>query len=242
MTTVILLAGGIGKRVGLPLPKQFISIAGKPVISHTLERLDESPVIDRVVVSAHRDYLDHVHSMLAEHPLNKPVAVVSAGDTFLHSFKNGVDSLADAPDDEVVVLHMSTAPLVPEEVISDAVAVCRESGNAFSAAPSYLCMCQADGGAHSETPLDRDLIWGLNTPQAVLLGKLRELFARAKESGYDLYACQHLSTLLFDFGERVHFSRHSPINIKITTREDLALCDAYIHLQSKQHGEQQRSP
>jgi 2-C-methyl-D-erythritol 4-phosphate cytidylyltransferase len=231
MAVCVVLAGGVGTRVGASRPKQFLEIAGKPVIAHTLGRLAANRRISTLVVVSHPDFVDEVGRIVAQQGLTDITTVVPGGPTFGHSFRNGVESLYEShSDDEVVILHMSSAPLVSQDVLDDVIDVCTREGNAFSAHPCYMCMCESASGRSSSVSLDRDLVFALNTPQAILLGRLRNLYKQADSQGYDFMSRQHLSTLLFDMGETLHFSKSSPLNIKITTRDDLKLCEGYLLL------------
>jgi 2-C-methyl-D-erythritol 4-phosphate cytidylyltransferase len=140
-----------------------------------------------------------------------------------------------APE-EPVILHMSIAPLVSQEELDDVIDVCIAHGSAFSAVPSYMCMCSTDGETdgipYSDTFLDREQIFGLNTPQAVRYGTLVKLYREAHESGYDFDERPHLSTLMFDMHQSVYYSKSSPVNIKITTQQDFDLCEAYLQIHS----------
>jgi 2-C-methyl-D-erythritol 4-phosphate cytidylyltransferase len=180
LVIAVIIAGGVGKRFGDAIPKQFIEVAGKPVIVYTLERMQQNAHIDTVVVVTLKDYIQEVSAYREKYGLMKISNVVEGGSSFAWSFRNGVESLAESgSDDDIVVLHMSIAPLVPHDVLDDVVAVCAEKGNAFSAEPNYMCICQKDGDGYSDTYLEREMVYGLNTPQAIRLGRLRELYAQA---------------------------------------------------------------
>lgn len=234
MVVAILLAGGSGQRLGVGLPKQFVSVLGKPIIVYTLERLSESPLIDSIVVVCVESYINNLRDLVHTYQLAKVSDIVPGGSTFGLSFRRGVDSLdGRCAIDDVILLHMASSPLVPLDVIDDVVTTCATQGNAFSAVPSYACMCQMTGPGFSDKELDRNLIFGLMTPQAVQYGKLVDLYQRADDRGYDFHNRQHLSTLMSDMGERMFFAKSSPLNIKITTQDDLALVSAYL---SMKHG------
>jgi 2-C-methyl-D-erythritol 4-phosphate cytidylyltransferase len=227
-----IIAGGTGTRFGAAVPKQFVEVFGKPVIVYTMERFNESPDIDLFDVVCLAGYIDSVNAYAEQYGIKKMRKVVPGGKSFGESVKNGVYGLKGCCEaNDIFVMHMSIAPLVSDDIIHDLVCVCKEHGNAFSAVPSYMCMCEQTGDGYSDKFLDREIIYGLNTPQAVRYGKVLELYQRAEMERYDLHGRTHLSTLMLDMHERLFFSKSSPINIKITTREELELFKAYLLLE-----------
>ena len=232
MNVGCIIAGGVGKRFGASIPKQFIEVEGRPIIAHTMRRFEDAPDIDAYIVVCLESYLDEVQTYGNRYGFSKVIDVVAGGESFGESVRSGVYGLEPYCDDEdIFIMHMSIAPLVPDEILHDVVEVCRKCGNAFSAEPSYMCMCQLDGERSSATYLDREVLFGLNTPQAVRYGTIKDLYRRAEDDGYDLRERPHMSTLLFDYGVRVFFSESTPINIKITTQDDLKLLKAFLLMQ-----------
>ena len=230
MVAGCIIAGGVGARFGSSIPKQFFEVRGKPIIAYTMERFNESPDIDCFDVVSLAGFTETVYDLAKRHGIGKLREVIPGGNSFGESVRNGVYGLKEAcADDDIFVMHMAVAPLVSDDVIHDLVCVCKERGNAFSAVPSYMCMCEKTGEGFSEKYLDRESVYALNTPQAVRYGKVLELYERAALEGHDLEQRTHLSTLMLDMKERIFFSKSSPINIKITTMEDVELFRAFLH-------------
>jgi len=224
-----IIAGGVGKRYGADVPKQFIEVEGKPIIVYTMERFEACPSIDVYDVVCVDGYQDIVESYRDTYGLRKFRSIVDGGPTFGESVRNGVYALADiAKPDDIFAVHMSIAPLVSDEILADLVNVCEKCGNAFSAHPSYMCMCESDQEGYSDTFLDREKIWALNTPQAVRYQTILDLYREAEAEGFDIQGRTHLSTLMFDKGQRLYFSLASPINIKITDPDDTELFRAFV--------------
>ena len=112
----LVLAGGDGNRFGGELPKQFVRLAGEPILLRTLRRLGGRVRIDRIVVVAHPRWLDETRALVAEANLAVEVLVVAGGATRNESTRNGLNAL-DAADDDVIVVHDAVRPLVPVEVV-----------------------------------------------------------------------------------------------------------------------------
>jgi 2-C-methyl-D-erythritol 4-phosphate cytidylyltransferase len=227
-----IIAGGTGERFGAAVPKQFFEVLGKPIIVYTMEQFNKNPHIDLFNVVCLFDYIDSVYTYAKQYSIKKLQKVIPGGNSFGESVKNGVYSLKEyCKNDDIFVMHMAVAPLVSNDIICDLVHICKKHGNAFSAVPSYMCMCEKTGDGFSDKYLDREKIYGLNTPQAVRYGKVLKLYQRAEREGYDLHSRTHLSTLMLDMSEKLYFSKSSPVNIKITTMEDVELLKAYLMMQ-----------
>ena len=92
---VILLAGGVGKRMGADIPKQFLMVKGKPIIVHTIERFQENSQIDKIVVVCVKEWKDYVEGLVKEYELTKVIWITEGGSTGHDSIRNGVFFLKD---------------------------------------------------------------------------------------------------------------------------------------------------
>ena len=111
MNTAIILAGGVGNRLGAGIPKQFIKILGKPVLAYTIEVFQEHEEIDAVEVVCHKEWKDYLQEMVDEYGLDKVRWVADGGSSFQESVMNGVYYLEDKiqPDD-IVLVHFGASP------------------------------------------------------------------------------------------------------------------------------------
>jgi len=232
VTVAVILAGGVGNRLNAPVPKQFIKVGEKPVIVYTLEKFNVNPDIDAIVVPCLEPYVEEVKSYREKYGIEKLLRVIPGGETFLDSCRVAADAIADiCGKGDIYIMHMAVAPMVDDEVISDCVQVAKEKGNAFSADPSYKCMCEMTSPGESSKYLDREIIFALNTPQAFEYSKLMELFNSAGSIKEGLDYDPHLSTLYQLQGETIYFSKGKATNIKITTKEDLELFASYTKME-----------
>ena len=133
MNIGLLIAGGIGQRMGQEIPKQFININDKPVIIYTLEAFQNHPDIDAIAVVC-LDGWHHVLDVYAKQfNITKLKYIVSGGENGQGSIRNGVYELEKhfGPDD-IVLIHDAIRPMVSEEIISDCIRVTKEKGNAIT--------------------------------------------------------------------------------------------------------------
>jgi 2-C-methyl-D-erythritol 4-phosphate cytidylyltransferase len=238
MVVALVLAGGIGKRVGAEIPKQYIEVMGKPIIVYTLEKLNNHPKIDHIIVACLESYIDLIYVYAKKYKLHKIINVFKGGDTFQESAMNGVYALKGLCNTgDIVFIHLANFPMVGDEIITDSIDICRKYGNAFSAESSRLCLCEKTGDICSNKYLDRALVYGLSSPWVFYYEYLYNLYTKAQEDHIDFNKIQHISTLMLNKGETIYFSKASSLNIKITTKEDIDLFEGLLLLQRKRQDE-----
>ena len=228
MTYCVLLAGGVGQRVGAGIPKQFIEVEGRRIIAYTLDVFERHPDIDRIVVVCHPAWRDVLDGLVAREGFRKVFRVVDGGCDFQHSMINGMEALDGvAADDDVVLTHWAASPFVSDEVIADNVRVCREKGNAMSACPFFLIVGSNDGDRSTKW-VDRDSIMQLNAPQSFRFALLRDFYRRALAEGLLEQVEPHTTTLMYRMGIPIYFSKGNQANVKITTPEDVEMFRAFV--------------
>ncbi len=233
MNIAVILAGGSGKRMGAPVPKQFLTIYGKPVIAYTLEVFEKHPEIDAIEVVSVADYIDEVWNIGKKYGISKLKWVTPGGDTCQASTRNGIFALEGiCRDEDMLLYHMSVSPLVDEKVISSALATCRKYGNAFSADPCIFNMCRkCDGTSTDEMLLKEDLI-ALNMPWTCTFKELREAYHWAYEKDVYTDGASYMTNLFIGLGKRLYYSAGSQKNrMKLTTKDDYDLLTGYIMLE-----------
>ena len=124
MNTAIILAGGVGSRVGANVPKQFIEVNGKPVLVYTIEIYQKHPEVDAIEVVCHAKYIDYLHELIEKYHLTKVKWVTNGGETFQESCLNGIDFLEDKlQDDDMIMIHYGAAPFTSQKILTDAIRV-----------------------------------------------------------------------------------------------------------------------
>ena len=128
---VILLAGGVGKRMGSDIPKQFLEVDGKPIIVYSIENFQRNPQIEKIVVVCVKDWIDKTWELVKKYSLTKVKWIIEGGSTGHDSIRNGVFFLKDKidPDDHIIV-HDAVRPVLPQKAIDEVIRVSHEKGNA----------------------------------------------------------------------------------------------------------------
>jgi 2-C-methyl-D-erythritol 4-phosphate cytidylyltransferase len=227
----IVLAGGDGNRFGGETPKQFIRLAGDPILLRTVRALADAR-IDRLVIVAHASWIQETERLLATASLPLPVSVVAGGATRNESTWNGLRSL-EAADDDIVLVHDAVRPLVPREVVLRSIepVLSGRADATDTVIPSADTLVIVEGDEVIEIP-DRARYRRGQTPQVFRRRVLGEAYEAAAAAG-DLGATDDCSLVLRHVpGVRLLAVAGDEINLKITTRIDLVLADRMIQMRT----------
>lgn len=229
MNVAVILAGGSGTRVGAGVPKQFIEVYGKPVLAYTIEKFQEHNEIDAIEVVCKPDYKEYLENIIKENNYDKVKWIVDGGIDFQTSVLNGVNNLKEKINDEdIILVHYGASPFVSEEILTDAIKVCKDKGNCTSGTPCYLLTGSNDDGEKSTQWVDRDKIMQLNSPQCFKFGYVTKIYEEAIQKGILDKVEPHTTSLMYYLGHTIYFSKGDQTNIKITTKEDVELFKAYV--------------
>lgn len=229
MNVAIILAGGVGSRVGADVPKQFIKVLGREILSYTIERFDQHPEIDAIEVVCRKGYEDTLKEIIKRDHLSKVHWIAEGGATFQDSVISGINNLKNKiSDTDQILIHYGASPFVSDEIISDVISVCAKYGNASPAhSQVYLAASRNDGVSTTEF-IDRDQVMCLNSPQALRFGYACWLYEEGATRGLLETVEPHTTSLMLAMGEPIYFSKSSTSNIKITTKDDLRLFKGWL--------------
>lgn len=232
-TVALILAGGIGKRMGVSLPKQFLEIKGKPVLVHTLSNFQRNDSVDSIVVVCVSDWIEYTWDLVKKYNLSKVEAIIPGGDTSHDSTRNGIFHLRRTlGKGDVVIIHDAARPILPQKAIDEMLRIAKDSGNASLAIPCYETVIYTDDQLSGNKELDRSHLMRVQTPQAYEYSSILELYERAeKEDRHDfIYA----DIVAVEYGMTVYFSKGFTNNIKITKQEDIPLCEYLMDIPEDQ--------
>ena len=219
-TWAVLVAGGIGTRLGIDRPKAFALLAGRPLLAESLDRLDRCPWIDAIVVAAPPGWEEPAILLSEELAVTKVVSCVTGGETRAESVRA---ALGDVPGEALVVLvHDAARPLVDDAVIERVLGLLAEGfDGVVPALPVPDTVKRVEQGVVVET-VPREGLVGAQTPQAFLAPALRRAF-----SG-DLSEATDCASLVERAGGRVAVTDGDPRLLKVTTAGDLALVESLL--------------
>lgn len=223
MNVAIIPAAGSGSRFGGHVAKQFLKLAGTPIIFHTLRRFDDCAEIGAIVVVLSPGELDTFGRELETYRFRRPVRLVAGGRERSDSILNALDSITDLQP-EIVAVHDGVRPLVTPAQISEVITRAREVGAAILALPATDTIKEVSDGFIERT-IDRRRIWRAQTPQAFRYELLRKANEEARAAGLPPAMMTDDAFIVERTGARVAVVEGSPNNIKITTPEDFVVAE-----------------
>jgi len=230
VTGIVPAAGG-GSRIGSAIPKQFLPLAGIPLLARTVRALKASGRMDSLIVVVPSGQEERCQREILNPFGLTADAVIPGGVDRQASVYAGLLQMSAGTD--LVLVHDGARPFVTSEVVLAAVAAAAEAGAAVVAVPvtDTIKVTNADGW-FVETPR-RDRLWAAQTPQVFRAALLREAHACALHDGF---RGTDDSVLVERLGHRVRLVQGSPENLKITTPSDLALADQILRTRESDAG------
>jgi 2-C-methyl-D-erythritol 4-phosphate cytidylyltransferase len=229
MNTAIIIAGGVGNRMGQEIPKQFINVYDKPVLIYTLESFQKHPQIDAIEVVCIDGWQDMVWAYAKQFGITKLKWIVTGGATGQESIRNGVYNLEnECGEDDIIVIHDGVRPLVDDAVLSDVIVKCKKYGNAVTSLPYNEQIFIVDDDISTVSYIPRENIRRVSTPQAYRYGKLNWAYHEAFEKEIGIYGSSYTNTMMVELGERLYFAAGSDKNIKLTNKDDLEMFKGYL--------------
>lgn len=228
----IILAGGVGSRLGLSTPKQFFKVAGKTVIEHTVDAFEHNPHIDEIAIVSNPFYVADVENLVLRNAWRKVKKILKGGkeryDSSLAAIR-AYEAGHGAGDDTNLIFHDAVRPLVSQRVIDDVCHALAEHEAIDVAVPAVDTIIETSGGFISDIP-DRSRLQRGQTPQAFRLRVIAEAYRRA-------LADKHFR-VTDDCGVVVKYMPETPVflvhgeesNMKLTYKEDTYLLDKLFQL------------
>ena len=223
MNIAIIAAAGAGTRMASDRPKQFLLLAGTPVIIHTLKVFEQCESINEVILVLPAAESAGFLSLAAKFGLRKVARVVPGGLTRADSVKRGLLAIRAATA-EIVAVHDGVRPFVTVEEIDATVAAAQTDGAAILVAPVTDTIKQIDDRRVART-LDRGLLRRALTPQCFRYELLRQAYQTADVTDPSV---TDESVLVEQLGHSISVIDGNARNIKITTVEDLAIAEAML--------------
>ena len=229
MTIAIIIAGGVGSRMGKDIPKQFIEVRNKPVLAYTLESFQKHPLIDAIEVVCIEGWEDDVWAYKEKYGISKLKWMAKGGASGQESIRNGVYNLeGKCSDDDVIIIHDGIRPLVDATVVDDIIAKCVAYGNGVTSMPYNEQIFLIDDEISTVKYIPRETLRRVATPQAYRFKLLDEKYHEAFEKKIGIFGSSYTNTMMVELGERLYFAKGSDRNIKLTTPGDLEIFEAML--------------
>ena len=222
----IILAGGSGRRMGGPLPKQFLEVNNRTILEYTIDKFEHAECIDEIAIVTHPDYVDKMQQIISSNPWKKVTQVLLGGKERTDSTLSALRAYTN--EDDRLLIHDSVRPMVSQQIIKKVCSALSEYNVVNLAIPAVDTIIEVKDGVMVAAPR-RDLLRQVQTPQ----GFKRQTLALAYEKA--LADPNFIAT--DDCGVVFKYHPASPIkivdgetsNIKITYKEDLEILKKHLN-------------
>ena len=219
----IIVAGGKGTRIKSLVPKQFIPLAGLPILMHTIKAFREYSQEIKIILVLPQDDVTRWNQLCEQHRFEVPLEIVHGGETRFQSVKSG---LSRVPENSLVAIHDGVRPLVSSDIIGASFRLAAVHGTAVAAVRLKDSIRMTD--QDTTKAADRSKFRLIQTPQTFRSELIKKAYLTREESSMtdDASVAEHAGHLISLF-------EGSYENIKVTTSEDLVVAEALIASRKK---------
>lgn len=223
--SVIIVAGGSGKRMGMSIKKQYILLDEKEVLAHTIEAFNNCTFIDEIIVVVGEEEIEYTQeNIIKKYGYTKVKQVVAGGKERQDSVYNGL--INTDSHSKYVMIHDGARPFIGKDTISRALEVVKQNKACVVAVPvkDTIKVVNNESKVIEHTP-KRETLWSVQTPQCFEKEMLLAAYAFAHQTNL---AVTDDSMLVEAYGKKVYIVEGEYTNIKITTKDDLILGKAIL--------------
>lgn len=232
MNTVVIFAGGTGSRMNTKSrPKQFLEVHGKPILIYTLEKFNDHPQIDGIVLVCINSWIKYAEKMIERFNISKIKAVISGGATGQESIFNGISKVHELStnNDDVVLIHDGVRPMIDEETITACIDSVHKYGNAITTAPAIETIFVNDDMQKVGSIFNRSRCLMARAPQCFYVKDIYNNHLKAQQEGKTDFIDSAM--LMQHYGAELYTVSGPVENIKITTPTDFYLFRALLDAQ-----------
>lgn len=218
---VIIAAAGRGKRVGAPVPKQYLKIGGEYVLAKTVKAFNDMDEVDHIFIVTNEDYTDVCADIVRESSFEKVEGIVAGGETRQDSVFNALQEMNfRKPGISMVLIHDGARPFVGRDVILNVIKKTDETGAAAACVAMTSSVRKMGAGDTVSESVDRDDYYSVQTPQGFRKSVLIEAYEKAYD---DSFVGTDDASVVERAGYDIAIVDGDYGNIKITTKEDLPM-------------------
>lgn len=226
MNVAVLLAGGSGRRMGGPEPKQFIMVSGRSILEHSIRAFHSHEQVDEIVIVAHADYIDRIREIAAPYP--KVKHIVPGGKERYDSSLAAIGIYRTVRSDLNLLIHDAVRPLVSQRIISDCIAALQTYKAVDVAIPCTDTIVEVNAEGHICHITPRAMLRNVQTPQCFRLETIAEAYEKglADPDFITTDDCGVVHRYLPE--EPIYVVEGETTNIKVTYPEDLILAEKIL--------------
>ena len=221
MNTAIILSGGIGTRMGVDRPKQYIEVNGTPIIVYCLKAFLSTARIDAFIIGAAEEWRDYINSFIQKENATTPFYYSEPGETRQYSIYNALKKAKEIGirNNDVVIIHDAARPLVSKELIESCIEGCNTSDAVLPIIPVKDTIYLSNDGKNIKSLLDRSQLYCGQAPEAFRLGPYLKVHDEMPRE--ELLKINGSTEIAYKAGLSCQMVEGDPMNFKITTPEDL---------------------
>lgn len=223
MNRAIILAGGSGTRIGNTIPKQFISVCGKPIIAHTIQVFDNHPLIDDIIIVSKKDHVDKVKSLAINFGFNKISKVIIGGQNRFESCLAAIKSLENEDDNDVLLFHDCARPLVSPQIITNCLNAMKYNEAVTVAIKTTDTIYISDDGNFINKIPDRESLFNAQTPQCFKYKTISNAYSKALKDPNFTPSDDCSVVKRYIPSCKIYILEGESRNFKITYKEDIDL-------------------
>lgn len=221
--SLVLLAGGVGKRMGAAIPKQYLELAGRPIATYSLATFAAMPAVGEIVVVCEPEWRDVFESAHAALPRALPLKFARPGAERQDSVCNGLEEISAQAG--LVAIHDSARPLVTPKDAAACFADAAAVGAAVLGVPVKPTIKEVNAEGMVVKTLQRAALWEVQTPQVIRPALLRQGFALVAEKGLEV---TDDVSIIEAMGLPVRITPGAYTNIKVTTPDDMSVALKFL--------------
>lgn len=227
----VILAGGVGSRMGGDKPKQYLNLKGRPIIIYTIEKFFACPEIDRIIVLCPAQWEEHTKDLIKKYisPAQEKITVTRGGATRNETIMNAVDLIeknGDLNDDTIIVTHDSVRPFVTHRIIEENIAACEKYDACDTVIKATDTIVESkNANAISSIP-NRNYMYQGQTPQSFKAKKLKALYHSLTQEEKEILT--DAAKIFVLKGETVALVDGEDFNIKITYPYDMRVARSLL--------------
>lgn len=227
----VILAGGIGSRMGGDKPKQYLTVKGKPIIIYTIEKFFAVPELEKIIVLCPRQWVEHTKNLIEKHiaPAKERIAVIEGGETRNETIMNAIDFIekeGNLNDDTIIVTHDSVRPFVTNRIIEENIQFAKEYGACDTVVPATDTIVEAQDNKVISAIPDRSKMYQGQTPQSFNALKLKNIYNALTDEEKDILT--DAAKIFVMKGEKVALVQGETYNMKITYPYDLRVAKSLL--------------
>ncbi len=228
MNTAVILAGGVGSRMGVDRPKQYLLVQDKPIIAYCLDIFQLHNNIDKIVIVVSDEWKSYVEECVEKYGITKICGYAPAGKTRQHSIYNGLKCINEnAGETDVCIIHDAARPLVSDEIIDDCITGAIEEDGAMPVISVKDTIYQSSDGKSIDNLLNRSQLFAGQAPESFNFKKYFEVHNSVTDE--EIGNTAGSSEIAYRHGMKIRLVKGSERNLKITTIEDLETFETILN-------------